>query len=515
MFAWETLRLAPWLAGAFALVAILVNRFAPDQRRQLRRILILLALFVLFGGAASIARATGQKPWDNRFLITSRLFEAFCTLNLASTFFFGLFLPKIRIKVSQLASDLLVGVGYVLATLGVLAESGVSLSNILATSAVVSAVLALSLQATLGNVLGGVALQLDGSIHEGDWIQLDNGRQGKVQRIRWRHTVLETRDWSTILVPNSMLLASQILLLGKRGGEDVPQRIWIYFRVDFRHPPAHVIDVVQNALRSSEIPFVSDDPAPQVICSEFAQPGDDSYAVYGARYWLTDMAAHDQTNSQVRSRIYAALRRAGIPFARPSRTLFMNPDSAEQAERKKEEQIRVRYDAVETLELFDSLSDEEQRQMAEGLQYAPFSPGEVMTRQGAVAHFLYIITSGKAEIRRKNDSGQSVVVATIQGPTFFGEMGLMTGELRQADVVALTHVECYRLDKESFQTVIVARPEIAKRISEVLASRRVELVAKQENLDAAAMKARQASESDRILKRIEDFFGLDPKSTRR
>ena len=58
-----------------------------------------------------------------------------------------------------------------------------------------------------------VAIQLDGSLQVGDWIQLENGRQGRVREIRWRHSVLETRDWGKLIVPNATLL--QNLLIGR------------------------------------------------------------------------------------------------------------------------------------------------------------------------------------------------------------------------------------------------------------------------------------------------------------
>jgi len=55
-------------------------------------------------------------------------------------------------------------------------------------------VIGLSLQSTLGNVIGGLAFQIDDSINEGDWIELENKQQGQVKQVRWRHTVIETRD---------------------------------------------------------------------------------------------------------------------------------------------------------------------------------------------------------------------------------------------------------------------------------------------------------------------------------
>ena len=48
--------------------------------------------------------------------------------------------------------------------------AGVDLTSIVATSAVITAVLAFAMQDTLGNMLGGLALQLDNSVQVGDWI---------------------------------------------------------------------------------------------------------------------------------------------------------------------------------------------------------------------------------------------------------------------------------------------------------------------------------------------------------
>src|SRR5262249_27508278 len=162
---------------------------------------------------------------------------------------------------------------------------------------------------TLGNILGGVALQLDGSIHEGDWIQLENGRQGRVRAVRWRHTVLETRDWSTIIVPNAQLLANNITILGKRDDRHVPQRTRVWFNVDFRFSPTKVIQVVTEALVGANIQGVATDPPPNVLCMDFTKERRESFATYAVRYWLTDLAADDPTSSRVRARIYTALRR--------------------------------------------------------------------------------------------------------------------------------------------------------------------------------------------------------------
>lgn len=499
------------LGVGLVLVAFLVNRFAPAKRRRIRRALLLYVLFLICQGAAwTLARlaAPAWASWAEHARLVSGLLASFASVDLVTLAVFDLALPTIGVTLVAITSDILVGFAYLFAALGVLKASGLTASSVVTTSAVVSGVLALSMQATLGNILGGVALQLDGSIHVGDWIQLPDGTQGKVHAIRWRHTVVETRNWDTIIVPNANLLAQNIVILGKREGQPVQHRMWVYFNVDFRHSPSRVIDVVRDALWAAPIEGVARDPKPSVICFDFARDGRDSFGYYAARYWLTDLAADDPTSSRIRARIHSALKRAGIPLARPAQTLFVQQEEEETARemRHLERQSLV----LEHVGMFDALTNEERAYVAARLKYAPFTAGETVTKQGAVAHWLYILTSGKVEVRRRgtDDSSLAKTVATIDAPSFFGEMGLLAGEPRNADVVAVSDVECYRLDKEGLAHVLGARPDLAEQFSQVLARRRVELEAAREGLDEEARKVRMRHAERDILYRIQEFFGL-------
>jgi small-conductance mechanosensitive channel/CRP-like cAMP-binding protein len=498
-----------FLGGALLSVAFLVNRFAPGKRRRLRHAVFLYALFASASASAFLVghvRAPAVLAWRDHVLLASDLSAAFTLVNLAALLVFDVVLPALGVSVVAITGDLVVFGAYLFAAFGVMRASGVTPSSVVTTSAVVSGVLALSLQTTLGNVIGGVALQMDGSVHVGDWLQLPDGQQGKVTAIRWRHTVVETRNWDTIIVPNASLLTQNIVILGKRTGQPVLHRMWVHFNVDYRHAPSQVIDVVREALTATPIDGIAESPPPSVICCDLAKDGRDSFGYYAVRYWLTDLQSDDPTSSIVRTRIYAALERAGIPLARPTQTIFITPmeDDAAQNERRKQR----RLEAVERVDLFRSLTAAERDFVVGHLTYAPFTAGETVTRQGAVAHFLYVLCAGKVEIRRHAAQGALARVATIEAPSFFGEMGLMTGELRTADVVAVTDVECYRLDKTGLQRVLEERPEAAAEFSKTLARRRVELATILDGLDAASKGARIATEESHILDKIQEFFGL-------
>jgi CRP-like cAMP-binding protein len=498
------------LGAALVVIAALTNRFAPAKRGRLRHALLLYLLYLLLTAAEHVLAHTHIDPtatWVGSVHLVAGLLAAFTSVNLCGLLIFDLALPAVRFRIVAITADLIVGLAYLISALAVFKAAGFPASSVVTTSAIVSGVIALGLQTTLGNIVGGVALQMDGSIHVGDWIQLVDGTQGRVTAIRWRHTVVETRNWDTLVVPNANLLAQSIVVLGKRGGKPLQRRMWVYFNVDFRFPPSHVVDVVRDALWASPLEGVAADPKPSVICYDLAHDVHASFAYYAVRYWLTDLANDDPTNSRVRAIVYTALKRADIPLARPAQTLFVEPDEGLSARELRHRDRRLA--AIGHIELFHSLTDDERQYVASRLRYVPFTAGETITRQGAVAHWLYVVDAGQVEVRRHSEDGAAAkTVAKIDAPGFFGEMGLLTGAPRRADVVAITDAECFRLDKEGLEQILRERPEIADALSKTLASREVGLESAVEGLDEEARRARTASAEARILEKIQEFFGL-------
>lgn len=496
----------------FAAVIVLlaaVTRLVPGaSRRRLTRSVRLYAVYVLvvFVTTGLALAKQSEAAWG--FAIAGDLLRVLLIINLAALAIFDLLLPLARWNVPDILHDLVVGAAYLVAAAWLMHHAGVNVTSIIATSAVVTAVIGLSLQATLGSIVGGISLQVDGSLDEGDWIELENKQQGQIKQIRWRHTVIETRDHDTLLVPNGQLMAQTIKVLGKRNGRAVKHRMWVYFCVDFRFSPAEVIDCVNKALSAAPIDGVAANPLAHCICHDLARENRDGYVLYAVRYWLEDLARDDPSSSNVRERVFSALRRANIPLAIPAAALFMSEESSERAERKEARDVESKYQALSSIELFRHLDDSERRVLAQTARRTPFGRAEVITRQGAKANWLYVLSKGDVEVRVTSNGDTDRRVAVLHSPSFFGEMALMTGQPREATVVALNEVECLRIDKADFQGILQRRPAIAERISEILAARRVELDAARGGLDPEAQSQRLSHENLRILGSIKQFFGL-------
>jgi CRP-like cAMP-binding protein len=401
--------------------------------------------------------------------------------------------------------DLTVAGGYVGVGMWLLSRYGVTLSSIVATSAVMTGVIVFSLQDSLSNILGGLVLQIDQGISVGDWVKIDQ-TAGKVKEITWRHVAIETRNWDTVIIPNSVLIKSQVLIQGQRAGQPLQERRWIWFNVDFRVPPTEVIRVVTEALVTEPVENAAADPPANCLLMGFQE----SYCQYAARYWLTDLLKDDPTDSLVRSRIYFALERAGIPLSVPALTAFVETQDQERAKLHHEREIAQRLSALDLarVELFSQMNDDERRTLAERLRYTPFMKGEMMTRQGAEAHWLYILTKGSAEVIVSTDTGVHKTVTILHGGDFFGEMSLLTGEPRTASLKALEDSETYRLGRADFDDILHGRPEIAHYLSELLARRKVEIEAVRHDLDAEARAELMKGQQQSIFAKIHKLFGL-------
>lgn len=489
------------------LVAGLVNWLAPAQRPRLRTPLILFAFYVLLAAGlegARVSHADKAIPWMD---FSARLLGGFTAVTLLSLLFVDVLLPRVGLRFPAIAGDLLSALGYGAVAVVVASDTGVSATSALAGGTIMAAALTISLQSTLGNVIGGVALQLDGTVQVGDWVQLEGGRQGRVAAIRWRHTLVETRDGDAIVLPNSILLATPITLLGRRDGVAHPHRQWVHFRVDHRFNPAKVVAVVQDALRGSPLAGVAANPPPDAVCVELGKDPADSMALYAVRYWLTDLSVDVPVDSLVRSRVQAALQRAGISLALPAYTVFNAAHDSLEGQASQGRRLERAYGVLRSVELFRTLSDDECMQLATGLKYAPFASGEVITRQGAVAHHLYLLAAGEAEVRL-DAQGHTQKVATLHAPDFFGEMGLLTGAPRSASIVATGAASCYQLGHDDFEAVLKARPEVAEELASVTAARQTELSAVREGLDSRQAGDARRRETARILASMKEFFGL-------
>jgi len=95
-----------------------------------------------------------------------------------------------------------------------------------------------------------------------------------------------------------------------------------------------------------------------------------------------------------------------------------------------------------------------------------FGTGQVIARQGDVGTGFFVIISGSARVVR-----DGVAIATLGPGEFFGELSVLDGLPRTAQVTAIEPTECLALATWDFEALIQEQPGIALSVMRGLASR--------------------------------------------
>ena len=489
-----------WLSAALlaVLLQLLLLRFvAHDRYKLLIQNTVLAVLVVASSALGWLLPQLKLHDGASWFIAIAELVMGVLLIRLFVLTLFRAVLPRTGNTPPRIVEDVLVVLLYCGWGLVRLRATGIDPASLFTTSAIITGIVAFSMQDTLGNILGGIALQLDNSVRIDDWIKVDTTK-GKVIEVHWRHTAVRTNDGNVVVIPNSVLVKSKVAVFSTPSHPNF--RRWVYFPVQFSIPPQSVIPIIEKTIREADIPYVAPRPAPQCVVMDYK----DGIALYALRYWLTDQLHDDTTDSTVRVHIYSALLRNNMQLARPYLDTHLTADSAERQTALHEQEVQQRLQLLAGVEAFSSLNQAELRELAESLHDAPFIKGDVMTRQGAVAHWLYFLVQGEADVWLEVGNQPRRLLNTLQVGSVFGEMGLLTGEPRRTTVTARTDALCYRLDKIGFQKIIQARPEIAEECARTIAERERQIALAHAEKTSVNSQEHEAH----ILASIKHFFGL-------
>jgi small-conductance mechanosensitive channel len=367
--------------------------------------------------------------------------------------------------------------------------SETNLGAIFTTSAIFGVIIGLALQDTLGNFFSGISLQADRPFQIGDVIVVSQQKlTGVVEGITWRAIKIRTFQNHVVLVSNSNA-AKEAIEVAPR--DNLNARL-IYFSTIYTDSPAKTIHVVRESVRDAD--NVSEKITPIVRIRNLGE----SSIEWEIKYWLEDYAKYNDTDALVRQRTWYALRRNGLTFAFPTRTLHLErkvtarPTTAE-------DEIADRLSAVD---VFAPLSTDELRQLAMATVGHVFAPGETLIRAGDEGSSMFVVHNGRVQVQL-TEGGKSRPVAVLSEGNFFGEMALFTGEPRTASVVALEETEVLEIGHAAMKHLFETNPSLVESISWTIAERRAGLAA-----SAQQAAPNSLAESAGLLASIKRFFSL-------
>jgi putative ABC transport system ATP-binding protein len=118
------------------------------------------------------------------------------------------------------------------------------------------------------------------------------------------------------------------------------------------------------------------------------------------------------------------------------------------------------------VEAFKNLTPHELTNVAERMTRRQYLPGEIIIHEGEVGEELFLISEGEVEVDREGRE-----VARLGPGDFFGELALMSGNPRNANVVATRPVDTYVLGKDDFDAAIQASSSFREQLRRVYFAR--------------------------------------------
>jgi small-conductance mechanosensitive channel/CRP-like cAMP-binding protein len=359
----------------------------------------------------------------------------------------------------------------------------------IATSTVVSVVIGLALQDTLGNFFAGLAIHIEQPFHILDAIKIDNFI-GRVEAVSWRTTTIRTNNNTTVIFPNSRVARDPLEIFRFNN----LNRHILLVPAPYDVPPQKVIGSIRDTVAS--IPNVASEKTPIVRIGSFG----DSSIIYEILYWTKDYMWVPDIDAQIRQHVWYIYRRSEIDIPFPVRHVLL-----EQQEKAVKPLSPDYGSVIESVEIFAPLSTDEKQAVVRSAVRSVFAPGELILRRGEPGDSMFVIYRGNVEVRLPSRDGNAQQVAELRPGSFFGEMALLTGEPRNADVVTMSEVETLEIRKAALQEILDNNEELAGALSRIIAERQLRLA----EYSKAMPEQEKQEKAKNILRRIKRFFSLN------
>ncbi len=394
-------------------------------------------------------------------------------------------------------------------------ELGFNITPLLASTALVTAVVGFALQGVLGNLLAGMSLNLTGAMAHRDWVFIDD-LEGQVEEMNWRETWILTRDKIPIRIPNSKVADARIQNLTRPEG---PRRCSIFVDASYEDPPDAVIESMLAA--AAAVPEVRRTPEPDVLLLDYK-----SYGIgYQLRVWVDSYPFRDPVLANVRRHIWYQFRRRGIQIPYPVTDQVINDfmeraivpasrPSADPDARRRASGLLESDFARKVLTGADGkklVAEEELAEWAGCLSSQLYGRDEILFRQGDSGDSCYVVMSGTltGHIHHR-ESGKQTTFEVGEGAVV-GEMSLVTGLPRMAEIRVKESAELLRIPAADFAALLGKHAGLVEQISQLVAERAQHNRKQVEDLMATGSPSMdQALSQDGILRRFWRLLGGKP-----
>ena len=200
---------------------------------------------------------------------------------------------------------------YVLLALMVASGLGIDVTSLVAMASVLTLAVSLAVQNLLANVFGGFTLLYTKPFASEDYVEIA-GQSGTVKEIGLSYTKLATPDNKIVSIPNSAVVAAEIVNYTVTG----TRRLDVNLEVSHSVAPETVLEIMEKAAQQ---PQVRQDPKPVIAMKEYGQQS----ITYGMMLWC-NTADYWDLKFAINRELSRLAQEAGITFYDPHLHIHMD-----------------------------------------------------------------------------------------------------------------------------------------------------------------------------------------------
>jgi small-conductance mechanosensitive channel/CRP-like cAMP-binding protein len=382
-----------------------------------------------------------------------------------------------------------------------------SVAGFLAALGAGGVVLGLAVRGIFSDLFSGLAINCDRNVVLGDWVQVPAASPpitGKVREIGWRSSMLETEDGTVVIVPNTTLAEGIVTNYSR---PSLATRYQCTMELDPRVPCDRAKRILLGGVRSLAGTAGFTDRSPVVLVNTTTERGIE----YLIRYWIEPWNPLSPASARdaVMTRVLQHMAVAGLaPAIEKTEVFYERLPEREDVDATTE----TRAALLSRTALFASLEASDRLALAGDLRRLMLPSNTLVIAQGDEGDTLYVIAEGTLDVLvRPKPTDDPMRVASLGPGDFFGEMSLLTGEPRRADVRTATPVLIYELARETVAQLIEQRPVIADRLARAVSERKIALESIHSPVSIPAKEEAVAGLTGQLSRMMRQFFSRQPE----
>ncbi len=306
-----------------------------------------------------------------------------------------------------------------------------------------------------------IDLKLQGLVAEGDWLNIiDEELNGRFQVIEMNKKIVTIKSLDDKLIRkinNSRFMDFDYVNLTKQSSPNVDRRkLSINLRCENNSEKVlSVISLTLEYLHHTNKEFKKEFELGMSDLSE-------GYIEYQIRYYCNVEMSVRRSEDAFMSTFNSFSKLASIDFSSAMLPSQSNQDDLDNT---------TRLLNVYRLSLLKVMSKNEIMSLGNKVNTIFTEPNQHLIKKDELADSMYIITEGSLEVSIINNEGKEVIVATLWPGQCVGEMSLLTGAPRSADVYSRTAATLLEIKKQDLAPILKNNPALIEKISQDLSAK--------------------------------------------